>query len=80
MQFGLSTDFVYMFIVYLIIQALDGNLLVPLLYSEAVSLHPVAVITAVLFFGSIWGFWGLFFAIPLAALVKAGIKICMSES
>jgi putative permease len=80
MQFGISTDFVYMFIIYLIIQGLDGNLLVPILYSEAVNLHPVAVIAAVLFFGSIWGFWGLFFAIPLAALAKAGIKICTGEN
>jgi putative permease len=24
-----------------------------------------------LFFGGVWGFWGVFFAIPLAALVKA---------
>ena len=34
-------------------------------------LHPVAIIIAVLFFGGIWGFWGVFFAIPLATLVKA---------
>lgn len=74
MQFGLSADFTYMFIVYLVIQALDGNLLVPILFSEAVNLHPVAIIAAVLFFGGIWGFWGLFFAIPLATLVKAVIS------
>jgi putative permease len=24
-----------------------------------------------LFFGGLWGFWGVFFAIPLASLVKA---------
>lgn len=71
MQFGMSTDFAYMFIVYLIIQTLDGNVLVPILYSETVNLHPIAIIAAVLFFGGIWGFWGLFFAIPLATLVKA---------
>ena len=57
--------------VYAIIQALDGNVLVPLLFSEVVNLHPVAIITAVLFFGGIWGFWGVFFAIPLATLVSA---------
>lgn len=74
-QFGVSSTFFYMFLVYLIIQALDGNLLVPLLYSEALSLHPVAVIAAVLIFGGIWGFWGLFFAIPLAALINAAIKM-----
>ncbi|MNT53842.1 hypothetical protein D3C72_1909530 [compost metagenome] len=58
-------------VAYLVIQALDGNLLVPLLFSEAVNLHPVAIIIAVLVFGGLWGFWGVFFAIPLATLVKA---------
>ena len=53
------------------IQAFDGIVLVPLLFSEAVSLHPVAIIVAILFFGGIWGFWGVFFAIPLATVVKA---------
>jgi putative permease len=48
--------------------------LVPLLFSEAVNLHPVAIILAVLVFGSFWGLWGVFFAIPLATLVKALIN------
>lgn len=74
-QFGFSSELFYMLLVYLIIQGLDGNLLVPLLYSEALSLHPVAVIAAVLIFGGIWGFWGLFFAIPLAALINSGVKM-----
>ena len=70
-QWGLTPDFWYLMIAYSIIQALDGNLLVPLLFSEAVSLHPLYIIIAVLFFGGLWGFWGVFFAIPLATLVKA---------
>ena len=70
-QFGTSDTFLYLMIVYGVIQALDGNVLVPLLFSEAVNLHPVAIILAVLFFGGIWGFWGIFFAIPLATLLKA---------
>jgi putative permease len=70
-QFGLSSSFGYLMIVYFVIQALDGNLLVPILFSEAVSLHPLYIIVAVLLFGGIWGFWGVFFAIPLATLVKA---------
>lgn len=61
----------YLMIAYGIIQALDGNVLVPLLFSEAVNLHPVAIIVAVLVFGGLWGFWGVFFAIPLATLIKA---------
>ena len=70
-QWGYSADFFWLFMVYGFIQFLDGNLLVPLLFSEVVNLHPVAIIVAVLFFGGIWGFWGVFFAIPLATLVKA---------
>jgi len=70
-QWGWSASFGYLLLTYLVIQVLDGNLLVPLLFSEANSLHPVAIILAVLLFGSMWGVWGAFFAIPLATLVKA---------
>lgn len=70
-QWGLTPEFTWLMVAYLVIQALDGNLLVPLLFSEAVNLHPVAIIVAVLVFGGLWGFWGVFFAIPLATLVKA---------
>lgn len=70
-QFGWSWDFAYVAVAYLLIQALDGNVLVPLLFSEAVDLHPIAIIVAVLAFGGLWGVWGVFFAIPLATLVKA---------
>jgi putative permease len=70
-QWGWSSDFFYLAAVYLIIQILDGNVLVPLLFSEAVNLHPVAIIVAVLVFGGIWGFWGVFFSIPLATLIQA---------
>lgn len=70
-QFGWGSEFAWVMIVYGLIQAVDGNVLVPLLFSEAVNLHPVAIITAVLVFGGLWGVWGVFFAIPLATLVKA---------
>jgi putative permease len=70
-QWGLTWDLAYLMIAYGIIQALDGNVLVPVIFSEAVKLHPVAIILAILIFGYIWGFWGVFFAIPLATVVKA---------
>lgn len=70
-QWGITPEFWYLMAAYTIIQALDGNVLVPILFSEAVSLHPLYIIIAVLVFGGLWGFWGVFFAIPLATLVKA---------
>ncbi len=79
-QFGTTPDFVYVMLIYGSIQVLDGNLLVPILYAGAVNLNPVIIITAVLFFGGIWGFWGLFFAIPLATLVKAVVQAWMRHA
>ncbi|MEO5341856.1 MAG: AI-2E family transporter [Gammaproteobacteria bacterium SHHR-1] len=72
-QWGWGPDFIWLTVSYFIIQALDGNVLVPLLFSEVVNLHPVAIIVAILVFGGFWGFWGVFFAIPLATLVQAVI-------
>ncbi len=73
-QWGLAADFWWLLLAYQIIQLLDGNVLVPVLFSEVVDLHPVAIMVSLVFFGGIWGFWGVFFAIPLATLVHAVLK------
>lgn len=73
-QFDLTTMFYWVTIAYFIIQTLDGTVLVPLIFSEAVNIHPNAIIIAILVFGGLWGFWGVFFAIPLATLVKAVLQ------
>jgi len=73
-QWGWGQDFIWVTIAYLVIQALDGNVLVPLLFGEVVNLHPIAIIVAILVFGGLWGFWGVFFAIPLATLVNAVLR------
>ncbi|MAJ85209.1 MAG: AI-2E family transporter [Gammaproteobacteria bacterium] len=71
LQFGLTFDFWLLMGLYVILQMLDGNLLVPILFSDAVKLHPVIIILAVFIFGGMFGFWGIFFAIPIATLIKA---------
>lgn len=73
-QWGIGGEFYTTLIAYMVLQILDGNVLVPVIFSEAVNLHPVAIIAAVLVFGGIWGLAGVFFAIPLATLVKAIIN------
>ena len=73
-EWGLTENFYWLLSLYLLIQILDGNVLVPVLFSNRNNLHPVVIIIAVLFFGGIWGFWGLFFAIPLATFIKAIIN------
>ena len=71
LQFGLSFDFWLLMGAYLVLQILDGYLLVPILFSDAVKLHPVVIMLAVFVFGGMFGFWGVFFAIPIATLIKA---------
>lgn len=70
-QWGVSQATISLLISYAIIHLLDSQVLVPFLFSEALSLHPIAIFIAIILFGGVWGFWGVFFAIPLATLVKA---------
>lgn len=71
LQWGINAYFGYFVIIYGLLIALDANMLVPLIFAEAVDLHPVSIILAILIFGGLFGFWGVFFAIPLASVVKA---------
>jgi putative permease len=73
-QWGFGGEFYTVLIAYGIIQLIDGNVLVPIIFSETNNLHPVAIIAAVLVFGGIWGLAGVFFAIPLATFIKAIIN------
>jgi len=78
-QWGIGSEFYTVIIAYMILQILDGNVLVPIIFSEAVNLHPVAIIAAVLVFGGLWGMAGVFFAIPLATFIKAIINAWPSK-
>lgn len=75
LQWGFQADLAYLLISYMVLQIIDGNVLVPILFSKAVNLHPVAIVLAVLLFGNWWGFWGVVFAIPLATLVKTVLLV-----
>lgn len=74
-QMGVGSDFMQLMFIYLIIQIIDGNLLAPLIFSEAINIHPIIIIIAIMLFGGIFGFWGVFFAVPLAILIKAVLKL-----
>ena len=74
-QFGGDSAFFWVMGIYAIIQIFDGQVLVPLLFSEVVKLHPIAIFAAIIFFGGLWGVWGVFFAIPLASLIKSLILV-----
>lgn len=74
-QWGLTAQFGYLITLYLIILLIQCNIVVPILFSEALDLHPLVIILAIIIFGGLWGFWGVFFSIPLATLIKAIINV-----
>jgi len=78
-QWGMTDVTLYVLIAYGVVQALDANLLVPWLFSEEVNIHPIAIVVAILVFGSLWGVLGVFIAIPMAALVHSVLQVMMDR-
>lgn len=70
MQWGMEPQFWWVIIAHISIQVLEGNILVPIIFSEAVNLHPIIILLSIIVFGNLWGVLGVFFAIPLATLIK----------
>jgi predicted PurR-regulated permease PerM len=54
-----------------VIAALEGNVLTPLLMSRVGEMNAVAVFVSLMFWGWMWGIWGLLLAVPITAAIKA---------
>ncbi|ATX81812.1 putative permease [Mariprofundus ferrinatatus] len=78
-QWGWTDTMAYSVLAYGVVQAIDANVIVPWLFSEIVNLHPIAIIVAILLFGSLWGIVGVVIAIPMAALVKSVVSIVLER-
>jgi putative permease len=70
-QWSLSPILLYFALANMVLSILISYVLEPLLFAGTLSLHPIAIIISTLFFGSLFGIWGVFFAMPLASVVKA---------
>ena len=65
---------IYAFFVYLVVQMVDGYLIVPTVARRSVDLAPALVLGAQLLFGALFGILGLMFADPIVAMLKVGLK------
>ena len=74
LQFGPSTAVIGVLVVYGIGQFLEGFFLTPRLVGERIGLHPVAVLFALLFFGKLFGFFGVLLALPISAVSLVLVK------
>ena len=53
-----------------IIHQLVGNFLEPKIFGESFGLHPITIILSLIFWGMIWGIFGVLLAAPLTAIIK----------
>jgi predicted PurR-regulated permease PerM len=74
MQFQELLPLLYVVLVFMTGQMVEGMLLTPLLVGEKIGLHPVAVIFAVLAGGQLFGFFGILLALPVAAVVMVMLR------
>ena len=61
---------VYVMILYMVIQFVDNNYIVPKIVGSKVKLNALFSILAVVAGGALWGIPGMFLSIPLLAIIK----------
>ena len=71
---GNPIDALWVILAYVGIQAIEGNLVQPIVMSRAVHLHPVTLVFALLTMGTLFGFVGVFLAIPLVAALHVLLR------
>lgn len=73
-QFGTFTSVLLVWLVFMIGQVIESTLLTPNLVGNRIGLHPVAVIFAVLAGGTLFGFFGVLLALPVAAVIMVLLR------
>ncbi len=68
------TTFLLLIVVYIIIQTVEGNVLVPLIMSKSVGINPIIVIIAMLIGWQFLGILGMIIAVPLAKIVSIFVE------
>ncbi|MBY0544752.1 MAG: AI-2E family transporter [Gammaproteobacteria bacterium] len=74
LQFHDITHCIYVIIVFVIAQSIEGTILTPNLVGDRIGLHPVAVIFSILAGGQLFGFFGILLALPVAAVAMVFLR------
>jgi len=71
LQFGTITMALLVSGISLLITGLEGYLLTPWLTGRASRMNPLVVFVGVLFWGWLWGVWGLLLGVPIIMMIKS---------
>ena len=74
LQFSDPLQILWVWLVFVIANVLEGNVFVPWLVGDRIGLHPVAVIFALLAFGQLFGFTGILLALPASAALLVWLR------
>lgn len=64
----------YVLVLVIVVQQLEGNLVSPLVLGKRLDIHPLSIILLLIVAGALYGFIGILIAIPLYAVLKVTIK------
>ncbi|ABE04686.1 AI-2E family transporter [Rickettsia bellii] len=70
LTFGATTQLFYIMVVYIIGNICESYILTPKIIGDKIGLHPLWIIFSIFACGSLFGFIGIFFAIPIAGVTK----------
>jgi len=59
------------FVLIIVIQQIEGNIISPYFTASSTSIHPLTALISVFIFGSIFGLWGILFAIPVIVMIRS---------
>ena len=79
LQFGPGSELLIIGLIYAAGQLLESFVLTPTLVGQKIGLHPVAVVFALMFFGSLFGFFGVLLALPAAAITLVGLRFMRQQ-
>lgn len=68
------TNLLWVGVVFIVAQVIEGTVLTPLLVGDRIGLHPVAVIFSVLAGGQLFGFFGILLALPVSAIIAVVMR------
>jgi predicted PurR-regulated permease PerM len=70
---GEPLDALWLVIAFTALQQIEGHIVAPTVFSQALRINPILVIFALLFGGQVYGFIGAFISLPLAAMVRESV-------
>ncbi len=78
-KFGWDDKIIFVFLSYLIGHILESFIITPNIIGDKMKLHPLLILFGVIFFGMVFGFWGMVFAIPIIGTTKIILKFFLEE-